>query len=305
MKRLLITTGDPDGVGSEVSCKALETVGPQKNVQFVLFRSPECSPLELKRIDKKFRRITVSDGKLLPTTNSHRDLIDVISEQPPARWVEMATRYCLAKVADGIVTAPISKTGIAAAGLKDRGHTEIFSRLCKTKDIYMAFRGQYFNVLLLTDHIPLNQVAKALTPQRVQKGLLAAERLRSILGLKKPLALVGLNPHAGEDGLLGTEDQRLAPFLKKCKAQGPLVPDTAFFKQNWSKYSVFVCCYHDQGLIPFKLVHGFDEGVHLTLGLPFVRTSVDHGTAKDLFGLNRAKSGSMRDALKLAVRLIS
>ena len=123
------------------------------------------------------------------------------------------------------------------------------------------------------------------------------------------MALVGINPHAGEDGLIGNEE--LDVFLeaikiaksKKIPIEGPLVPDAAFLKENWSKFSVYICPYHDQGLIPFKLVHGHKSGVHITMGLPFIRTSVEHGTAKKLFGKNKAYYESMLEAIKWSIDL--
>jgi 4-hydroxythreonine-4-phosphate dehydrogenase len=153
--------------------------------------------------------------------------------------------------------------------------------------------------------MPLSRVSKSLTLRRLRSGIAAAKFLRGLARSRKPIALVGLNPHAGENGLLGSEELKWKGLLKSKVVEGPLVPDAAFLPHQWKKYSVYVCPYHDQGLIPFKLVHGFDEGVHLTLGLPFVRTSVDHGTAKELFGKNIAKHGSMREALELAMKLRS
>jgi 4-hydroxythreonine-4-phosphate dehydrogenase len=304
MKRLLITTGDPDGVGSEVACKALEEIGPQPGVQFVLWRSPRCPTSHLRRLDRKFQRQSILESDLAALPRATRGvLIDIVSKAPPGRWVEAATRLCLRGQAFGIVTGPLSKTGLVAAGMKDRGHTEIFARLCRADDVFMAFWGRHFKLLLLTDHTPLMTVGRRLTSARIHDGLRAARQLRSWLGSEKPIALVGLNPHAGETGRLGSEETKFRHVLRARDVHGPLVPDTAFLPANWRRYSLFVCPYHDQGLIPFKLVHGFDEGVHLTLGLPFVRTSVDHGTAKDIFGRNRARHGSMRDAIRLALRL--
>lgn len=303
MKRLLITTGDPDGIGTEVTAKALVDLGPQKKFQFVIYRSPNIPAQHLKWLDKKFDRVTLTPGDPWPKP-SKRVLLDIVSDEAPARWVEQAAKLCLNKVADGIVTAPMSKTGIADAGLRDRGHTEIFQRICRLKDVYMAFWGRHFKLVLLTDHRPLMSVAKALTPDRIRGGLKMAKRLQALSKSKRPIAFVGLNPHAGESGLLGTEERRFQSVLRDKDVHGPLVPDAAFLPTQWKKYSVYVCPYHDQGLIPFKLVHGFDEGVHLTLGLPFVRTSVDHGTAKELFRLNRAKHGSMLEAIELAIQLI-
>lgn len=302
MKRLLITTGDPDGVGTEVTAKALAELGPQCGFQFVLYRSSQTPPQHLKWLDRKFQRLTVTTRDSWPSANS-RQLIDIVSDEAPARWVERAVKICLQNKAHGMVTAPLSKTGIAAAGLRDRGHTEILKRLCGLKNLYMAFWGRHFKVVLLTDHRPLMSVSKALTTDRIRGGLKMAKNLRRLAKSRLPIGLVGLNPHAGEEGLLGHEEQKWNVFFRSKDVIGPLVPDAAFLPHQWKKFSVFVCPYHDQGLIPFKLVHGFDEGVHLTLGLPFVRTSVDHGTAKELFGLNKARHGSMREAIELAMTL--
>lgn len=304
-KRLLITTGDPDGIGSEVTAKALSELGPQAGFQFILYRSPQIPPTHLRLLDKNFRRVTFNEGEKWPDEFNSQVLIDVVSEKPPARWVEQAAVLCKKGEAHGMVTAPLSKTGIAAAGLRDRGHTEILQRICRVKDVYMAFWGRNFKLVLLTDHQPLMGVGKALTPRRIRIGIQMAKNLREIAKSRLPIGLVGLNPHAGERGLLGKEEKKFQAALRAPDVLGPLVPDTAFLPDQWKKYSVYVCPYHDQGLIPFKLVHGFDEGVHLTLGLPFVRTSVDHGTAKELFGQDKAKYGSMREAIELAMALRS
>ena len=174
----------------------------------------------------------------------------------------------------------------------------------------MGFFGKQFSVVLATGHSPLARAIIEFSPSRLTRAIAAAERLRSILPPRQaalPLALVGLNPHAGESGLIGKDEIWLTKLVRDLSTSidivGPLVPDAAFLPPNWKRHSVYICPYHDQGLIPFKMVHGFDSGVHLTLGLPFVRTSVDHGTAKDLFGKNKAEHGSMKDALRVAIRL--
>jgi 4-hydroxythreonine-4-phosphate dehydrogenase len=210
-----------------------------------------------------------------------------------------------------MVTAPLSKTSIIASGLKDIGHTEILSRVCAVRDLFMGFLGSKFCVVLMTGHEPLSAAAASFSATKLTKALHAARALRSLLPPaknKKPLAVVGMNPHAGENGLLGREEGWMSALIGNLKSEfgeiaGPLVPDAAFLPQNWKSYSVYLCPYHDQGLIPFKMVHGFKSGVHLTLGLPFVRTSVDHGTAKELYGKNKAEPGSMKDAILTAMRL--
>jgi 4-hydroxythreonine-4-phosphate dehydrogenase len=205
-----------------------------------------------------------------------------------------------------MVTAPLSKTSIIDAGMKDIGHTEILARVTGQRDLFMGFIGKKFSVVLATGHQPLTDALRGLTPEKFLAALQAAAQLRELLPAAKkklPMAIVGVNPHAGEGGLFGNEEDWLRRFADQKLVMGPLVPDAAFLPQNWNRYSVYLCPYHDQGLIPFKMVHGFTGGVHLTLGLPFVRTSVDHGTAKEIFGRNKAQAGSMKDALNAAMQL--
>jgi 4-hydroxythreonine-4-phosphate dehydrogenase len=303
--RVLITTGDPDGIGWEVTAKALNALGPVVDVQFVFFRHTRFVNAK-PALSKKFKLRTVtqlSDVVHLPA--DHKTLIEVRSSRDPARWVEDAAAACMRGEFQALCTAPLSKRSIIEAGLKDIGHTEILARVSGTPNLFMGFIGSKFSVLLASGHQPLRQALRDLSLEKMTRALAAAKQLRAILGPKRrqlPLALVGVNPHAGEGGLLGEEEDWLRK-LTGPQVHGPLVPDAAFLPGNWKTYSVFVCPYHDQGLIPFKLVHGFKGGVHLTLGLPFVRTSVDHGTAKELYGRNQAEAGSMKDALTTAIRL--
>ena len=195
---------------------------------------------------------------------------------------------------------------IKASGRSDIGHTEVLARLSGVEHLFMGFVGQHFSVVLVTGHMPLKQATQALSPKLFNSAIAAALRLRDVLPRaqqKRPLGLVGVNPHAGENGMLGQEEIWMKKLTNR-NVQGPLVPDAAFLPQNWQRHSVYVVPFHDQGLIPFKLVHGFEGGVHLTLNLPFVRTSVDHGTAKDIFGLGKANPGSMKDAITTAIRLL-
>lgn len=305
MKNILLTSGDPSGVGLEVTAKALEKLGPQKGVRFFLFRSAQSELKQLKRIDKKFKRVVVSslDEALGYSATGSKYLFDIVSPDSAPRWVEVAATACHKKICAGMVTAPLSKTLIQKEGYKAKGHTEILQKVAGVPDVHMVFIGKKFNVLLATGHMALQKVSAALTLSVLDIALAQALKLRKILS-KKPIALVGLNPHAGESGLLGREEIEIfAPLLKKYPSVvGPLSPDAAFLSQNWSKYSVFVCPYHDQGLIPFKMVHG-THGFHLTFGLNFIRTSVDHGTAFDIYGKNKADSSSMQDAIKACIEM--
>lgn len=309
--RLLITTGDSDGIGWEVTAKALHGIGPKAGTQFFFYRNLKAATAK-PAVSKKFKHVVVSSlEQALTVPFAPKTLVEIRSPKSPALWVEEAAKACLRGNFQGMVTAPLSKTSIIEAGLKDIGHTEILARVCGTRDLFMGFLGKKFNVVLMTGHHALKDALGELSALKLVTALAAANRLRSLLPPKRrelPIAMVGVNPHAGEQGLIGSEEGWMLGVLSDAartfgEIAGPLVPDAAFLPQNWNAFSVYLCPYHDQGLIPFKMVHGFKGGVHLTLGLPFVRTSVDHGTAKELFGKNKAESGSMKDAILTAIRL--
>jgi 4-hydroxythreonine-4-phosphate dehydrogenase len=209
----------------------------------------------------------------------------------------------------------MSKTSIRKAGFKEIGHTELLQTYAGVSKLQMGFLGSAFHVVLATGHVPLKEVSAALTPAKLRSAFGYAHEIqkavKSARGRKGvSIYVLGLNPHAGEEGLLGSEESRVVrPAIQTAKRHGivisgPLVPDAAFVPGNLPHGSIVVALYHDQGLIPFKMAHGYDEGVHLTLGLPFVRTSVDHGTAKDIFGQNKARHGSMLSALRWCMLLV-
>jgi 4-hydroxythreonine-4-phosphate dehydrogenase len=310
MKRLAITTGDNDGIGFEISAKALHQLGPQKGVQFYLFRSQKSEVRYLNLIDKKFKRISVFslEEALQIDVSSSKIIFDICTDDTAPKNVEVAARACTKKHLDGLITAPLSKTLIQACGYKAKGHTEILQKISNVKTVHMVFIGRYFNVLLATGHLSLDRVSRALNKKTLSTALTHAELLRKYLApskRKRPIALLGLNPHAGEAGVLGGQEKRLFSQVLPLfpNVEGPLVPDAAFLQKNWARYCLYVCCYHDQGLIPFKLVHGTKSGYHLTFGLPFIRTSVDHGTAKDIFGKNKADFSSMKEAIQACIQL--
>lgn len=288
MRRIAITTGDADGVGPEVTAKALRSLGPLRGVRFIVYRTAHS--------EKLFRPLRRQFGS---------SLVEVVSDSP-VDWVQEAGEKCLQGEYQGMVTGPLSKTLIRSSGRQELGHTEILSKLSGAKSVFQAYLGSHFHVVLATAHMPLRRVSQALSSKKLHQALLASAALAKRLSLRKPLGVLGLNPHSGESGLLGPEEGRMKAVLKRFRAhpvEGPLVPDAAFAKSRWDRYSVYVSCYHDQGLIPFKLIHGQSEGAQVSLGLPFVRTSVDHGTAKDIAGRGVADPGSMKDAIRWALRL--
>jgi len=313
---IAVTTGDIDGIGTEIAAKALQKLRPRSGIYFYLWRPTNCPQKYLRRIDSQFERITVPSWPeaLKQKPSGPKQLIDISSSLPPTKWVEISAKASQFGHIDAIATAPLSKKGSSSGSgaSKKIGHTEILKSVTSKKNVYMAFVGKHFNVLLATPHLSLQKVPRQLTKDVLEKAILSANKLRAVLPkrqMDRPLAVLGLNPHAGESGLLGSEEETIiTPVIsslkkRKLRIEGPLAPDSAFLEENWKKYSVFICCYHDQGLIPFKTIHKQDSGVHITMGLPFIRTSVDHGTAKNLFGKDIANSSSMYESLLWAIKL--
>lgn len=318
-KRLIaITTGDSDGIGLEITYKALHKIKSSSST-FLIFRNKEKvlktdNSLPPLPKSKRLKVATLSDA-LAETydKNSSFQYIEIQQDTNPAEWVQQAAELCLKKQIHGLVTGPVSKKTFIDAHLDSVGHTPLLSKTCQTPYVYMGFLGQYFNVILATGHIPLQQVESQLNANDSLK--VCFETLlqwRKHLPKKlqnRPLGVLGLNPHSGEDGLIGNfENQKLIKLISSSSFKdllvGPLVPDVAFFKENWSKYSFFVALYHDQGLIPFKMTHGRTGGCHVSVGLPIIRTSVDHGTAKDIYGKGIAKPDSMVSAISWCEVLI-
>lgn len=314
--RVVITSGDIDGIGPEVTAKALSKIRPQRGVQFYLWRSSHFPKRYLSRIDRNFSRITVNNwpSALKTQGDYYKNLIDIESPLPPAKWVELMGKAGLSGSIDALVTAPLSKTGIIESGLKDSGHNGILQRVTGSPNVYMCFLGKEFNVVLLTGHVSIKKAYEQINTELLETCIQLTNKTRSALPIKqknKPIALVGCSPHAGEEGVIDSKELEVySPLVKKLSKKpvqliGPLVPDVCFQKRFWKNYSFYIASYHDQGLIPFKMVHGANSGIQVSLGLPFVRTSVDHGTAKDIFGKNRADESSMKKAIEAAIGILN
>ena len=325
MKRIFLTSGDIYGVGLEVTLKSLIKLGPQKDIQFVLLRSGLFSHQKhlFKVLLKKFKVHSLKVSYL----NSHifhtpsllsENLIDIHTPRLPTHWVAEAAKQCLKKPKDcALVTGPLSKSQMQSEGYSERGHTGLLKTLSLRSHVFMAFLGQCFNVVLLTDHIPLKKIPL------VHKNFMICIKLclsgfknnffsfpgsvqKTLTHSSKKLACLGINPHAGENGLLGSEESVISLWVRslgKNNIDGPLVPDTAFLKAFWPKYFAYLSLYHDQGLIPFKMIHE-RKSLQISLGLPFIRTSVSHGCAKDIFGQNKAQAHSMTLAISKAKELL-
>jgi 4-hydroxythreonine-4-phosphate dehydrogenase len=283
LRRIVITTGDPDGIGFEITAKALTQLPRPRGFQYIVFGSARGNERWLQRILKL--------GSLIDWQPR---------EDAPSAWVRTAAEGCLAGHFSAMVTGPMSKDPV--------GHTEILAEVTGVKNPLMAFLGRFFNVVLATGHVPVTDLARHLTPASLEWAIRQAVDLRARLHLTKPVGVLAINPHAGEGGRIGREDLSLATLIQRfdsnSRVVGPLVPDAAFANGQAQRYSVLVAQYHDQGLIPFKALHSYAEGTQVTLGIPFVRTSVDHGTAKDIFNKNKADPGSMVAAIQWARRLL-
>ena len=210
---------------------------------------------------------------------------------------------------DAIATSPVNKAAFAAAGLSWRGHTDLLAHLCGVDDVAMLFWSERLRVVLATVHIPLAEVSAALTGDRLLAVIRLTARSLPRFGLATPrIAVAGLNPHAGENGVLGTEDRDvLAPAIALARADGvdvsgPFPADTIFVRAARGEFDVVIAAYHDQGLVPVKLL-AFGRAVNVTLGLPIIRTSVDHGTAFDIARKGVADEGSLVEAILLAAKL--
>jgi len=310
--RLVLTMGDPAGVGPEVALKVLADTSVSRDCDLTIAADPavlgqwarELSvPLPASVLDIGVSAGAVAAGR--PTDDGARAALASI---------EAAARLCMSGGADAMVTAPVSKAAIAASGTAFPGHTEFLAGLTGAAGFVMTFVQGERRVALTTTHLPLSEVPAALTVELVAGKLeILASGLESWLGVRSPrIAVTGLNPHAGEDGRFGDEEERvIAPAVARARdtgidASGPYPADSIFVGHGdrnsggpGSLYDAILAMYHDQGTIAAKL-WGFGQCVNLTLGLPMVRTSVDHGTAFGIAGRGEADPGSMIAAVRLA-----
>jgi 4-hydroxythreonine-4-phosphate dehydrogenase len=304
--RLAVTVGDPRGIGPEVVARALADgidadvvlVGPDDVIGGI--------PAGL-RIgvgtwgEGRGERDAPTEGTNLSPLPSP----DVTAGRLSAAAVESAARLALDGDVDAIVTGPVHKASLHAAGFRYPGLTELLAHLAGDVDVAMMLAVEPLRVVLVTTHLPLREVPAAVTTERVvATGRIATAALRRWWGIAAPrLAVCALNPHAGEGGLFGDEDDRvLRPAALALGAAGPLPADTVFVRALRDEFDAVLTPYHDVGMTAVK-VAGFGRGVNVTLGLPFVRTGPDHGTAFDIAGRDLADASSMRAALELAAKL--
>lgn len=324
MKIIGITMGDAAGISPEITLKAFDSESV-KGMPLVIFGCYEtfCRQNEAMQITKrplvKIEHIAEADF-----TSDKIHVIDVPLEDPASlkigvvqaqagacayRCIEKATEYALRGEITAIATAPLNKEALHLGGYNYAGHTEMLAELTGTKDYAMVLYTDKLRVIHATTHISLRTMLDTLNAERQETVVGIAEQFLSSIGEEgAPIAVAGVNPHAGENGLFGTEElEILNPAIEKMQKQGKNVhgtipPDTVFLQAYNGKYAMVVAQYHDQGHIPLKLL-GFHAGVNITAGLPFIRTSADHGTAFDIAGKNIAQTESILESIKLAVKL--
>ena len=298
--------GDPSGIGPEIIAKALRCKRVKSLADFTVigdawvFSRPSA-------ISNQQSAIKFINSNNVPRENF--EFGKVRTEYGRAAWeyLEKALVLIKAKKADCLVTCPVNKEALKLAGCDYRGHTEYIAEYFRAKDAVMMLFNRKFRVSLVTRHIPLKDVSRSLSRERIFKTIsVTANGLSSLFGIYHPkIAVCGLNPHASDNGAIGEEEKHIIiPAIKKAKdqgilASGPYPADTLFSKAG--EFDCMLAMYHDQGLIPLKLA-GFKEAVNVTLGLPFVRTSPAHGTAFNIAGKNAASAESLIQAIKTAIQ---
>ena len=319
-----IALGDITGIGPEVTLKALAEEGRSSEESYVLVGDADHIEVLNQRLGlglqfKPYDRKDNSGGVfLLNPTGTPLPKNQAAGSPEAARaavaWVREAAQRCLQCELDALVTAPVNKEAIIRSGVPFVGQTELLSELAGTDRTAMMLlarddRGRWLRVALATTHVPLKAVSEKLTTQSIERAIELAAQACQQLGLPRArIAVCGLNPHAGEGGKLGTEEgTTIAPAVRAAQQRGidvvgPLSADALFYYAYRGDYEAVVAMYHDQGLAPLKMV-AFEHGINWTLGLPFIRTSPDHGTAYDIAGQDKANPSSMRAAIGLAKQL--
>jgi 4-hydroxythreonine-4-phosphate dehydrogenase len=323
---IVVTPGDPEGIGPEITWKAIRQ----------RFNHPGSIPLLCVGAKAPFQKLKAP----IVEADPNEDIFQYPGSKKPFIWlmptpetapesrflsgfqtgwaIEKATQLVLNKKAQALVTGPISKERLQRGGYPYPGHTEFLAHLCKTPHVTMMLANSTLRVSLVTTHVAIQRISQSLTREKIQRAVLqTVEGLRNFWKIQTPrIAVTALNPHGGEKGLFGKEEieviepeiQSLRSTLKKtCQIEGPFPADTLFAQHFLTppkkRYDAIVCMYHDQGLIPVKLLD-FHKTVNVTLGLPIIRTSVDHGVGFDIVGKGIANSSSLSSAMDLATQLI-
>ena len=321
--RLAITMGDVNGVGPEILAKALcrealwETCAPLVlgDAGVLETAGAELAGFPTVRTVKtagdcadESGSVSVLDGGFAAPRRQPGQL-DAAAGRCAMEWLHLAVRLAIDAQVAGLVTCPINKAGFHAAGSKHIGHTEAVAELTGSRDYRMCLFADRMRIVHVTAHLPLARAIAQITQENIATSIRVGDDALQRLELtQRRIAVAGLNPHAGESGLLGSEEAEIiGPAVEQCRSEGidcsgPHPPDTVFRRMHEGEFDLVVAMYHDQGHIPLKLI-AMDEGVNVTLGIPIVRTSVDHGTAYDIAGTGTAREDSLIAAVRLAAQL--
>lgn len=317
MKKIAISPGDPAGIGPEICLKSLQEINNPKDFELI-------GDIDFYRKLSKDLNLNLSFEETLHTKNSILvKNIKLDSEVVSGSPNVLNSKYTLDVLLTGslgainkeyaaLVTGPINKKIINDYGFEFSGHTEFLADISQTKNVVMLLANSKVKVALLTTHIPLNKVSESISTKKIIETIkILNENLKRLWKIKNPkICVLGLNPHAGEGGFMGSEEIEIiepainALLSEKICVEGPISADTAFIKEKTSKYDAYLAMFHDQGLPVLKSM-GFGDSVNITLGLPFTRISVDHGTAYELAGKNKADFSSFKKSMELALEFSS
>lgn len=324
-KILGVSMGDPSGVGPEIILKSFLEI--RNEIPFIvigdfsvlnmckekLFYGEDIQLNKIKAVDESIfdsRTLNIYDLNIIDINEFEIGKVSKESGHASFKYIERAIKMAINKETSGVVTAPINKEAINLAGHKFSGHTEIFAHYTNTKDYAMLLYDKKLKISHVSTHVALLDSILNLKKDRILKVLELSEKFLKQIDVNIPrIAVSGINPHASENGMFGKEENNIIipainEYILKSKAKiiGPEPPDTVFLKASEGKYDLVIAMYHDQGHIPMKML-GFDSGVNITLGLPIIRTSVDHGTAFDISWKKIASNNSLNEAIKIGYKL--
>jgi len=316
--------GDPAGIGPEVVLKAVAEEEVRSLCTPIIIGNAEVLAHNARTLDLQCGYEIVRQGEPLPSNIDHPIIFHLdnlngfvepgiesgAAGKAAASYIEAAVNLCAAGSIDAISTAPINKRALFLGGYSFPGHTEFLAALTATEEYAMGFVAANLRIVLLSTHVPLAQAIRMVTRERIEKTIRLADRELHRWGLERPrIAVAALNPHGAEGGLFGIEEaSEMTPAIEACRVadsinvRGPFSADTVYLRASRGEFDAVIACYHDQAMIPVKCL-SFGEAVNVTLGLPFIRTSVDHGTAFDIAGKGLAEHSSMVAAIKLAAEL--
>jgi 4-phospho-D-threonate 3-dehydrogenase / 4-phospho-D-erythronate 3-dehydrogenase len=328
LPRVAITMGDPAGIGPEVVLKAINEDAVRRVCQPVVVGDAQTllNTAQQLNLDSDYKVIRVSES--FPAHNSTNKSIPLIYDlgnikeeiklgiesaicgRASAEYIEASVELCTKGITEAVTTAPINKRSLFLAGYSYPGHTEFYAGLTNTEDYAMAFAAGNLRIVLLSTHVPLSKALGLVVKDRIVHIVKLADRELKRWGVREPhIAMAALNPHGAEGGLFGEEESaEILPAVRECqeaygiKVIGPFSADTVFLRASRGEFDAVIACYHDQAMIPIKCL-SFGEAVNITMGLPFIRTSVDHGTAFDIAGKGVAEHSSMVEAIKMAAQL--